>query len=597
VQLTDIYGLTVAVGHKVEQIEDQVQDVKCSVDELKAMMAHGARNACIVSSLEMPVPPAIFFGRDTVINKIAEHLVSGERARSRVCILAPGGMGKTSTALAVMKHPSIMGKFAEQHRFWVPCISANSPSTFLVHLAKHLRIARDTGDPLNDILSSLNATEGPQVILLDNFETPWHPVEGNQETVKDILRALDSLPHVAILVTMRSEFPPLDEWISEPLSHVELQDSRRIYTAIDARAGGDPELDNLLQALGHLPYAVTLMATLGKRSLSTTQRLLGRWNEKGTNMLSKAQGGMDHSIELSIQFVADSRDAITLLQVLSMLPAGIGHSHLDLWIPSWTPEAMDALRDAALVLVNQSKTESLGAEESHLFVLPVVQSYMHQHDRIPNDIRKGVYAACCRFLNTHRAPVKGPNDRNFKRDLAAIAAQAINIQVLLTKIIQDAIGLEGGHSSPFPPSQEPNSSLPLKPAIQPEQLDALLTFSWFQRWTKPRFEILEHILTLARNADDSPRMADALICLGAVSWLRGRRQEARSCFSEAGDLFAALGDDLRHFRSEMESLECLHGLGTNSLPALLQSESRWKDRPCNADISFGAFLHWKATSL
>ncbi|MFX9552075.1 hypothetical protein ABTO49_21035, partial [Acinetobacter baumannii] len=88
---------------------------------------------------------------------------------------------------------------------------------------------------------------------------PWHPVEGSQETIKQILEALDSLSHVSILVTMRSEFAPLDHWHCERLLQVEPEDSRRIYTAIDQDAANHPELDQLLDVLGHLPYAITLM--------------------------------------------------------------------------------------------------------------------------------------------------------------------------------------------------------------------------------------------------------------------------------------------------------------------------------------------------
>ncbi|KIM49720.1 hypothetical protein M413DRAFT_115102 [Hebeloma cylindrosporum] len=396
-QLEDIYRIAMAMAKKVDIIGDQVHDMKSSVDELKAMMKRVDRDASIASSAEMPLPPAIFIGRDAVVNKIAGHLVSGDISRSRIFILAPGGTGKTSTSLAVMKHPSVLEKFPKERQFWVPCISAKSPTAFLAHLSRHIRVTRQTGELLDDILATLKATEESCVILLDNFETPWHPVEGKQETVRDVLRAFSLLPHVAILVTMRSEFPPLDEWVCEPLSHVEPQDSRKIYTSIDPRAAKDPKLDELLQELGHLPYAVTLMATLGKRSLSSPERLLERWNETGTDMLSKAQGGMDHSIELSLQFVADSPNAIMLLQVLSMLPAGLDHSHLDFWVPSWQPEAVDALRDAALVLVIVKETG--GVEEHRLFVIPVVQSYMNQRNRIPDDIRQGIYATCCRFLD------------------------------------------------------------------------------------------------------------------------------------------------------------------------------------------------------
>jgi tetratricopeptide (TPR) repeat protein len=577
-----------AMAQKVDYIGDQMHDMKSSVNDLKAMMTRVERNASIASLSSMPVPPAIFIGRDAVVNKIADHLVSGDMARSRVFILAPGGTGKTSTALAVMKHPSVMKKFAKERQFWVPCIGANSPSTLLVHLAKYLRVTRQTGDPLDDVIATLKTTEEPRVILLDNFETPWHPVEGNQESVRDVLRALALLPHVAILVTMRSEFPPLDEWIYEPLPDIGLQSSRQIYTAIDSRAGNDPKLDELLGVLGHLPYAVTLMATLGKRSLSNPERLLERWNETGTDMLSKAQDGMDHSIELSLQFVADSPNAIALLQVLSMLPAGLNHNHLDFWVPSWQPEAVDALRDAALVLVSAEEIGSV--QEYRLFVLPVVQSYMNQHHRIPDDIRQGVYATACRFLELHKSPVKGPNDPEFKRDIAAIAAQVINIQALLTEIIQDEIGTRGRlHSlsvSSIQPTKEPLSA---KPATPPARLDALLTFAWYQRWTKPFTLVVEYALTLARSANDTQRMADVVFCLGSMLMRHSQYQEGRARFDEARDLFAAIGDDLRTFRSEMESIRAATwhaGANNPEIDQLLsQSQARWNSRIHSAEIS------------
>jgi hypothetical protein len=571
---------------KVDLIGEEVHDIKSSVDDLKAMMSQVDQNASIASSAQMPVPPTIFIGRDAVVNKIAGHLVSGDIARSRVFILAPGGMGKTSTALAVMKHPSVLTKFTKERQFWVPCISANSPSTFLAHLSRHLRVTRQTGHPLDDILATLKTTEEPRVILLDNFETPWHPVEGNQESVANVLRALALLPHVAILITMRSEFPPLDEWVYEPLSHVEPQDSRQIYTAIDPHAGNDPQLDELLHVLGHLPYAITLMATLGKRSLSSPERLLERWNEAGTDMLSKAQGGMDHSIELSLQFVAHSPNAIMLLQVLSMLPAGLNHNHLDFWVPSWQPESVDALRDAALVLVIAKKTDSV--HEHRLFVIPVVQSYMNQHNRIPDDIRQGVYATSCRFLELHASPVKGPNDPDFKRDISAIAAQVINIQALLTEIIHDEIGTRGRLHSPSVSSSSSQVTRPPRSAkhtIQPERLDALLTFSWYQRWTKPDTLVAEYALTLAQSANDARRTADAVFCIGSILMKQSQYQEGRARFDEARDLFAALGDDLRTFRSEMESIKAATSYFGANDQLLSQSQSRWNSRPRSVEIS------------
>ena len=52
----------------------------------------------------MPLKPEIFHGRDDLVEEIAQLLVREET--SRVCILGPGGMGKTSVSLAVVELPT-----------------------------------------------------------------------------------------------------------------------------------------------------------------------------------------------------------------------------------------------------------------------------------------------------------------------------------------------------------------------------------------------------------------------------------------------------------------------------------------------------------
>jgi len=58
---------------------------------------------------------------------------------------------------------------------------------------------------------SSQASIVPRVILLDNFETPWNQLEGDQHNVERILRSLSSIPLLSILLTMRSNFPPSEE--------------------------------------------------------------------------------------------------------------------------------------------------------------------------------------------------------------------------------------------------------------------------------------------------------------------------------------------------------------------------------------------------
>ena len=70
------------MAKKVDHIGNKVDDMKSSVVDLKAMMTRVERNTVIASSGQMPVPPAIFIGRDAVVNKIADRFISGDIAHS-----------------------------------------------------------------------------------------------------------------------------------------------------------------------------------------------------------------------------------------------------------------------------------------------------------------------------------------------------------------------------------------------------------------------------------------------------------------------------------------------------------------------------------
>ena len=192
----------------------------------------------------------------------------------------------------------------------------------------------------------------------------------------------------------------------------------------------------------------------------------------------------------------------------------------------------------------------------------------------------------CRFLELHASPVKGPNNSDFKHDIAAITTQVINIQALLTEIIQDEIGTRGPLHSPSLSSSQGTITPPsAKPAIQPERLDALLTFAWYQRWTKPDTLVAEYALKLAKGANDAHRTADAVFCLGSILMKQSQYQEGRAHFDAARNLFSALGDDLRTFRSEMESVRSASFYFGANDQLLSQSQSRWNSRPHSPEIS------------
>ncbi|KAF9466844.1 hypothetical protein BDZ94DRAFT_1305721 [Collybia nuda] len=479
------------------------------VDEIHTVLKQRLHDASPLPSREMPTKPRFFYGRDDVVEDVVDIFV-GEK-HCHVALLGAGGMGKTSVALAVMRHDSIIKKFGER-RFWVPCVEGRSPTRFLDILVSCLRITQDTGDPLSDILYELKASTDPRVILLDNFETPWN-LDGHQSEVERILCALADLPHIALIITMRSNFPPSDDivWQCRPISFLDNIQARRVYNAIHPDVDSDPALDNLLAELGHMPLAITLMAQLGKKSGSTPSDLLQTWHEENirTNMLD---GGADakRSINVSIALSVHSTpmqakpDAFTLLATLSMFPAGTQYKNIARWVPTIldVPGTLAALTDTSLA-DQRART---------VYVLPVIRSYMLHPLRFPDTVKAVVRDSICRFMSDHKSE---PGDPTFTTDAQELANEETNIQAILLDVIK-----QGFHSN---------------------AVDALLIYCWYQHWTRPRLDVIESVLVVSRFSNETLHTAESLFCLGHMYSKLDYHKEAVKALVEAKDIFDSLG--------------------------------------------------------
>ncbi|KAG8840125.1 hypothetical protein FRB91_006527, partial [Serendipita sp. 411] len=210
--------------------------------------AHAAETNLVLEEM----PDLIhLYGRDGVISHIAQLLTTKERPR--VGILGAGGMGKTSVAVAVMENVLVGKKYEELYRFWVPCVGVTSPITFLQILSKSIGVIQDTGSPLKDILYTLKSTQNPRLILLDNLETamglPETVTDGGRLSTEGIINKLAAIPHVSILVTIRSNTLPSDTitWDLIPLEGVGYEDARAIFISICPAAADHPSLNELLE--------------------------------------------------------------------------------------------------------------------------------------------------------------------------------------------------------------------------------------------------------------------------------------------------------------------------------------------------------------
>ncbi|KAK6977028.1 hypothetical protein R3P38DRAFT_553526 [Favolaschia claudopus] len=501
-----------AFGAQLNRIEDAVN---------QTTQPHNAPSA--YPRQDMPPTARRLFGREALIDEIAS-LLSVE-STSRVCITGAGGMGKTSVALAVVESAPITTTFKKEYIFWIPCIEAKSSDLLRRILYAQLRITAETYDSLDALIDELNATKERRLLLLDNFETPWLSGQ-DRDKIVHILQRLAALSHVALLVTMTSGFTPGDiQWHQRPLAPLSAAAARAAFKAkYQDSAGGQElmedgkELDDFLASIGYMPLAITLAAASGGRLRVSPADLLRDWRTAGIGILSGHEIlSMDETIRVSMErgVVQSNPDALTLLAILSMLPAGTTGKNLRWWAPSIASPfaAVQTLRAAALV-----EQDDVSFPTARIFVCPTIQSYMSQQNRISIEIRDQVHDACYKFVLDHRSI---PDDHKFKDDLAALATEGTNIQGLLMDVdVQN---------------------------VRPNAVDALIAFGFYQSWTKPSAKLASHTLKIAQAANNDPhvvdsnaaarRVAEAHRCLATNFFALDRFVKADKHFKEASDLF------------------------------------------------------------
>ena len=500
------------MANKVDDVHHKVEDIHTYLFKLKRSGMRPVTDS--LSRQEMPLKPEIFHGRDDLVEDIAQLLLREET--SRVCILGPGGMGKTSVSLAVVELPLIKERFREENVIWVPCIEATSATLLLEILHIQLQLPGDNQVTLEKIISELNTLKQPRLIVVDNFETPWN---GNQKQVGDILRRLAMLNHIAILVTMRGRRPPCYgaiKWQSKEIQSTDEAACLRIYHDINSDSKNDPDVARLLTALGRMPFAVTLMAKLGVESQSSAKDLLDAWSKSGPDMLSNdPEQSMDQSIRLSVEsdLVKRNPNAILLLAILSLLPAGTTKENLRWWAPameSMIPSAIATLSQAALLVENKRENST----STVYFMVPVVLSFMQQQNRITQEVRKQVHSLCCDYVLVHACR---SDDPTFPDKSKLLAAEDTNIQSILFG---------------SPPSQ---LTVPSH-----RTMEALIAFNWYRCDTKPNLEIAEYAVMATKASGVQKYIASAAWSLGKTYYRLGNYDASYNHMQEAYRFFNTL---------------------------------------------------------
>ncbi|KAJ6582356.1 hypothetical protein B0H19DRAFT_1061773 [Mycena capillaripes] len=553
-----------AVTKQLDKIEQTVNDIN---------KPHAAPSTVTIQ--DMPTKRELFYGRQLFVDDIT-YLLTNEAA-SRVCITGPGGMGKTSLALAVMESAVVNQIFRKEYQFWVPCVEAKSVDLLRRILYTQLRITAESYDTLDPLIRELDASQDRRILLLDNFETAW--LSGHDQ---DKTSTYYSLGHHDFGI------PPTDdiEWQHRELPSLDPAAARTSFKRIYPAVVDGPKLDELLDAIDRIPLAIVLMANVGKHSRASPEYLLEQWRQTGTDMISRGSSqSMDRTISMSVnrEVVASNSEASTLLAILSMLPAGTTGSNLSWWAPRLSSHiaAIEILRTAALVEQGDGDFET-----SRIFVRPTIQAYMARQDRIPENIREQVHDTCYRYVLNHQSV---PDDAKFKSDLVALGSEQTNIQGLLMQIdVRD---------------------------LYPRALDALIAFSCYQLYTKPSTVVISHALEMASEAQVFVHhVAEAHHCLGKIFHRLDRYEAARQHFEEARRHFKSLRDGPDYLRAgicsmsladtwarifddsqEIDDKERQREAALEA-KAYLSFDASNKYHVARGLLAYGRFLHWTEES-
>ncbi|KAK7035680.1 hypothetical protein R3P38DRAFT_603318 [Favolaschia claudopus] len=295
---------------------------------------------------------------------------------------------------------------------------------------------------------------------------------------------------------------------------------------------------------------------------------------------------IDETICMSMErhVVKTNPDALTLLAVLALLPAGTTGGNLRRWVPGLhsSSAAVQSLRLAALI---EQEDGPFGT--ARIFLRPTIQTHISQQNCISADVRKLVHNAGYRFVLDHKSV---PDDRQFQDDLTALAGEETNIQGLLLDVDVNDLG--------------------------PNAFDALIAFALYQSWTKPSSTLASHASRIAQAAHDNPgvvdpyaaarRVAEAHRCLERNLFALSLYAKAYKHFEEASCIYKNIPGGMDPIISGECSMETVHlwrfmkGEGNDEL------ETRVYDAEANLShdgnerfyvacglLGPGAFLCWR----
>ncbi|KAH7090128.1 P-loop containing nucleoside triphosphate hydrolase protein [Auriculariales sp. MPI-PUGE-AT-0066] len=467
----------------------------------------------IPARVKLPARPIYFNGRDARLNEIVALICV--LVATRIAIMGPGGIGKTSLALAVLYDSRVI-EVVGDHRFFISVEGMIDIDAASTHLANHLGLDASS-DPLSSAIGYLQSL--PRALLVvDNLETLWF--SNNASACVDIEQFLSRLAEVSsltLLITSRGAVPPDGvQWSntqSAELAQLSLDAARDTFVQIATLPAESTEqavLDTLLIELDCVPLAVTLLAKLAVRKNSPSD-ILRRWKKSRTKLFHTQGEHRLRSVDVSITVSLDllkgmSRgvEAMQLLAVCAHLPDGLMRPVFEQLDENFgnIDAAKDMLVEFALVTV--------GAEGELKMLSPIRYFVLENHKMTDThfDSLQQIY-----FDIAASAPQEPADD--FTRRSTQFAPEYGNLTSFLLHLIN---------------SEEPSEKL----------FDAVHAVSEYAYCTMPSTTLREALLL--RLTTQTAWRAECLQGLGRTRLRRDEYSHATDNLQAARRLFAELGN-------------------------------------------------------
>jgi tetratricopeptide (TPR) repeat protein len=486
------------------------------------------------------LPPVPFcYGRDAEREDLISAVMSANSdvPPEPTPVLGAPGIGKSTLCLKVLHDRRVAARYGAR-RYFIRCDGLHSR----FDLASE--IGRILGLPLSpniEVALAPELSKAPTILVLDNLETPW---ERDILPVEELLGELATVQALWLVVSLRgNERPGGVKWraksiLLNPLSPPAARDS---FLAIAGQEmAGDPNLNALLEEVGFVPLAISLMAhaAQGETNLSGLWR---RWKEERTAMLKRGGGqhrltNLELSYQLSLTSPRVSPEARRLLALLAQLPNGLAWMDLTAVFPVMADAAANTLRKAGLAF-----------DDAHrLRVLAPLREFVRREDgeRVPHEDLQRLMSHFLRLVATFGGKV---GTHEGAAAVKRLVPEAANVERMLDLALSGSL---------------PEAALAAVPA-----------WAEFVRFTGlGSARALRHASKLHCVLGNKLATANCLQHLGTIARARADYQRARGCYSIAGRFYQSVAaaavaapaaqraDDLEH-RSWKGLADCLHDLG------------------------------------